>query len=313
MPLINNCYGYGKSGSTPQLCDQVDNFTARAGMLTAFLTWSAPTTDEDSSFVGTRIVRKVGSAPKNKSDGTVVYEGTEFTYTDTGLNEGTTYYYRAFAYNDKKKYQTALCVTSMTAIPVYDTFSDNDWDTIIASCRNGVTPSTWAVGDNKTMIIDGEEHQIDIIGKKHDAYTDGGTAPLTFQLHRCLVNTHTWVKNYDDNISIMPTNVQNAIRSVVKPTAGSYLQMKLFLLSEDEAVGTHLYAEVEEGTQYEYYSAGNSRAKIRKNNEGSSYVNTKWWLRSKDKSTSSYCFIDQDGNRGGGADYSYGISFGFCF
>lgn len=313
MPLINNCYGYGKSSSVPQLCDQVDNFTAGAGMLTALLTWSAPTIDEDSSFVGTRIVRKVGSVPKNKSDGTVVYEGTELTYTDTGLTEGTTYYYRAFAYNEKKKYQTALCMASMTAIPVYDTFSDNDWDTIIASCRNGVTPSTWAVGDNKTMMIDGEEHQIDIIGKKHDSYTNGGTAPLTFQLHRCLDKTHAWVRNYDDNISIMPTNVQNAIRSVSKPTAGSYLQMKLFLLSEDETIGTHQYAEVAEGIQYEYYSAGNSRVKIRKNDQGSSYISTRWWLRSKLKDYDNYGFIDQDGNRGGSIDHSYGISFGFCF
>ena len=99
MPLINNYYG---NVDTPQLCKQVDNLKAVAAKgLKAFLTWSAPTIDEDSSFIGTRIVRKVGSAPININDGTVVYEGTEFAYTDTGLTEGTTYYYRAFAYNIK--------------------------------------------------------------------------------------------------------------------------------------------------------------------------------------------------------------------
>ena len=102
MPLINRC---GGGGGTPQLCGQVENFKVIPGStaLSARLSWEAPTVDEDSSFVGVRIVRKAGSAPEKVSDGTVVYEGTALTYTDTGLTAGTTYYYRAFAYNAKKK------------------------------------------------------------------------------------------------------------------------------------------------------------------------------------------------------------------
>lgn len=114
MPLINHA---GGGGGTPQLCPQVENFIATPENLGATLTWSAPSEDEDSSFVGVRIVRKVGSIPTSINDGAVVYEGTAFTYTDTGLTAGTTYYYRAFAYNAKKKYQTSLCTASLTAIP----------------------------------------------------------------------------------------------------------------------------------------------------------------------------------------------------
>lgn len=114
MPLINHA---GGGGGTPQLCSQVENFIATPENLGATLTWSAPSEDEDSSFVGVRIVRKVGSIPTSINDGAVVYEGTAFTYTDTGLTAGTTYYYRAFAYNAKKKYQTSLCTASLTAIP----------------------------------------------------------------------------------------------------------------------------------------------------------------------------------------------------
>lgn len=113
MPLINHCNG---GGGTPQLCHQVENFIAQPGNLEAVLLWQAPDSDEDSSFVGVRIVRKVGSTPTGLSDGTVVYEGTALTYTDTGLTAGTTYYYRAFAYNAKKKYQTAMCTAKLTAI-----------------------------------------------------------------------------------------------------------------------------------------------------------------------------------------------------
>lgn len=99
MPLINHA---GGGGGTPQLCGQVENFKAGLGNLSAILSWTAPSPDEDNSFVGARIVRKTGSAPTGINDGTVVYEGTALTYTDTGLTAGTTYYYRAFAYNAKK-------------------------------------------------------------------------------------------------------------------------------------------------------------------------------------------------------------------
>ena len=70
MPLINHCNG---GGGTPQLCGQVENFKAGLGNLSAILSWTAPSPDEDNSFVGARIVRKTGSAPTGISDGTVVY------------------------------------------------------------------------------------------------------------------------------------------------------------------------------------------------------------------------------------------------
>ena len=99
MPLINRC---GGGGGTPQLCEQVDNFVVHAGNLSAILSWTAPELNEDNSFVGVRIVRKTGSVPNGINDGTVVYEGTALSYTDTGLTAGTTYSYRAFAYNAQK-------------------------------------------------------------------------------------------------------------------------------------------------------------------------------------------------------------------
>ena len=161
MPLINRC---GGGGGTPQLCGQVENFKAGLGNLSAILSWTAPNPDEDNSFVGARIVRKTGSAPTGINDGTIVYEGTALTYTDTGLTAGTTYYYRAFAYNAKKKYQTEYRVASLTAIAVYPNFADNTWDKIIEVCHAGGDIDTWVVGDSKTMTIDGVNYQFDIVG-----------------------------------------------------------------------------------------------------------------------------------------------------
>uniref|UniRef100_UPI0040269451 bacterial Ig-like domain-containing protein n=1 Tax=Gemmiger formicilis TaxID=745368 RepID=UPI0040269451 len=70
-----------------------------------------------------------------------------------------------------------------------DNFADNDWASIIAECHSGSVPSTWVVGNSKTMTINGTSYQIDIIGKNHDTYASGGKAPLTFQLHDCYGET----------------------------------------------------------------------------------------------------------------------------
>ena len=114
MPLIN--YIGGSLGDdNSQLCEQVDNFLVTTGMLSATITWTIPSVDQNSSFVGTRIVRKEGSKPTSPNDGLVVYEGTELSYTDEGLTDGVTYYYRAFAYNSEGKYQTSERCASVTA------------------------------------------------------------------------------------------------------------------------------------------------------------------------------------------------------
>lgn len=169
MPLINHA---GGGGGTPQLCSQVENFKVIPGStaLSARLSWEAPTVDEDSSFVGVRIVRKTGSAPEKVSDGTVVYEGTALTYTDTGLTAGTTYYYRAFAYNAKKKYQTARRVVSLTAttITLGATLNDCTWAQIRAASAAGLAASIWSVGDTKSITLSD-----DLRGYHYSNYSSG--------------------------------------------------------------------------------------------------------------------------------------------
>lgn len=329
MPLINRC---GGGGGTPQLCGQVENFKVIPGTtaLTAALSWAAPSPDEDNSFVGTRIVRKTGSAPTGINDGTVVYEGTALTYTDTGLTAGTTYYYRAFAYNAKKKYQTEYRVVSQTAIDVNSNFADNTWEQIIAASQSGNVPDTWIAGDSKTITMDGVNYQFDIVGKNHDTYTAGGIAPLTFGLHDCygtkypMNTTSTNEGGWDGSkmrtetlpaiLAKMPENIQNGIRAVNKLTAtrGGSIKTasdKLFTFSEMEVYGSATNSTSGEGKQYDYYKAGNS--KVKKVDSTASW----WWLRSPLKSTaSSFCAISAGGaSTDYNANYSGGVCFGFCF
>ncbi len=329
MPLINRC---GGGGGTPQLCGQVENFKVAVGNSSAILSWTAPSPDEDNSFVGARIVRKIGSAPTGINDGTIVYEGTALTYTDTGLTSGTTYYYRAFAYNAKKKYQTAYRVINITAVEVRPNFADNDWGSIIYACHLGNVPDTWVAGDSKTMTIDGTDYQFDIVGKNHDTYTAGGIAPLTFGLHDCYgtkypmnsskTNSTGWdgskmrTETLTAILAKMPVNIQNGIRSVNKLTAtsGSDETIKtasdtLFTFSEMEVYGSTTHSHSGEGKQYDYYKAGNS--KVKKVGSTASW----WWLRSPDRGSSTFfCAVTASGSASiDDASLPNGVCFGFCF
>lgn len=213
-----------------------------------------------------------------------------------------------------------------------DNFADNDWSAIIAACHSGSVPSTWVVGNSKTMTINGASYQVDIIGKNHDTYTAGGKAPLTFQLHDCYADTKVMNSSSTNSggwtscamrsthlpaiLALMPTEVRSGIREVNKLTsAGSQSATinttadKLFLLSEVEVFGSTSYSAAGEGTQYDYYKAGNSKVKNRNGSAAS------WWERSPYASYSTrFCLV----NGNGGANYITAsdarcVAFGFCF
>lgn len=220
----------------------------------------------------------------------------------------------------------------ITFAPAYDpVFANNTWEQIIEACHNKEVPDTWKVADHKPMTINGVDYQIDIIGKNHDDYSDGsGKAPLTFQMHDCYGETKNMNSSNTNGggwascamrsthlpaiLALMPTEVQNGIREVNKLTsAGSGSDIidttadKLFLPSEFEIFGSVQYSKRGEGTQYDYYKAGNQM----KNQNGSASV---WWERSPYDGNSYYCLV----NRNGFADYygagnARGVAFAFCF
>ena len=213
-----------------------------------------------------------------------------------------------------------------------DNFADNDWASIIAACHSGSVPSTWVVGNSKTMTINGASYQVDIIGKNHDTYASGGKAPLTFQLHDCYGETKNMNSSNTNSggwtscamrsthlpaiLALMPTEVQNGIREVSKKAsvggASSTIETvsdKLFLLSEVEIFGSTSYSAAGEGTQYDYYKAGNSKAKKRNGSAAD------WWERSPIASASTgFCLVYSRGNANTYyASYASGVAFGFCF
>lgn len=272
-------------------------------------------------------LKKGGVTVQTKtSTGTVVFTVTETgAYTVTATKNGQTTSGSVNVVSGTTSYAVALSFLK-------DNFADNDWASIIAACHSGSVPSTWVVGNSKTMTINGASYQVDIIGKNHDTYTAGGKAPLTFQLHDCYADTKAMNSSNTNSggwtscamrsthlpaiLALMPTEAKNGIREVNKLTsAGSQSSTinttadKLFLLSEVEVFGSTSYSAAGEGTQYDYYKAGNSKVKNRNGSAAS------WWERSPYASYSTrFCLV----NGNGGANYITAsdarcVAFGFCF
>lgn len=217
--------------------------------------------------------------------------------------------------------------------PILPTFADNTWEAVIAACQLGIVPDTWAVGNQKSMTIDGVDYLVDIIGKNHDDYArGGGKAPLTFQLHNSydskfvMNETQTNTGGWRDSqmrstyirqiFNLMPQEVQNAIKEVYKLTSiGAQSSLlsgtsdKLFLLSDIEVFGANVNSFSGEGQQYEYYAQGNSKHKKVNN------IAAEWWTRSPNRDGSgSFCVVSDHGN----SEVRFtttpcGVSVAFCF
>lgn len=152
MPGINMM----PSGSTLQIpLDACTNFSGEAGNAQVTLTWTDPkdkyatpegeTAQDPDQLVSvwdhTVLVRKTGSQPAGPNDGTVVVSSSvrdqyaSAGYVDTGLTNGTLYYYAAFAYNtDGVASEGAFAnATPMAGTPL----SELAEDTLIKILENG--------------------------------------------------------------------------------------------------------------------------------------------------------------------------------
>ncbi len=262
---------------------------------------------------------------------TAMVSGGEAVLYPTELGEWTIKYTFDSSQKTKQWKLEVIGIVYVYPFTIGDNLNDTDWADIDICGRLGMAQQFFKVGDSKTVNIGGTNYEVQIIGFNHDDKVSGGKAAYSFQLVDCLnqtqqmntsnTNTGGWngsamrgrMSTYK---SQLPAALRNVIKTVKKKSgtgggSSSGTQQTnddLFLLSEIEIFGTTTYSVAGEGTQYEWYKAGNSRIK-KVNGSANS-----WWERSPNSGdTSIFCYVDSSGSAGSNyANGSYGVSFGFC-
>lgn len=262
---------------------------------------------------------------------TAMVSGGEAVLYPTELGEWTIKYTFDSSQKTKQWKLEVIGIVYVYPFTIGDNLNDTDWADIDICGRLGMAQQFFKVGDSKTVNIGGTNYEVQIIGFNHDDKVSGGKAAYSFQLVDCLnqtqqmntsnTNTGGWngsamrgrMSTYK---SQLPAALRNVIKTVKKKSgtgggSSSGTQQTnddLFLLSEIEIFGTTTYSVAGEGTQYEWYKAGNSR--IKKVNGSASY----WWERSPfSGDTYNFCRVNGSGNADNiNAGASSGVSFGFC-
>lgn len=262
---------------------------------------------------------------------TAMVSGGEAVLYPTELGEWTIKYTFDSSQKTKQWKLEVIGIVYVYPFTIGDNLNDTDWADIDICGRLGMAQQFFKVGDSKTVNIGGTNYEVQIIGFNHDDNVSGGKAAYSFQLVDCLnqtqqmntsnTNTGGWngsamrgrMSTYK---SQLPAALRNVIKTVKKKSgtgggSSSGTQQTnddLFLLSEIEIFGTTTYSVAGEGTQYEWYKAGNSR--IKKVNGSAD----NWWERSPySGNANNFCRVSSSGGAYGSNAYnSYGVSFGFC-
>lgn len=173
------------------------NFTATAVSTTQInLAW---TKGNYANY--TRIQRKTGSYPLNISDGTPVYNNTGSSFSNTGLTQGTTYYYRAWGWNSTVHTWSVTNVsiqraTQTEGAPPQPPSSDND-------APNAEAGGLYAGIVNQTIMVSGAGSTDDngVVGYRWDWTNDGtwDTGWLTTATTTC---TYRMLGNYTIKLEV---------------------------------------------------------------------------------------------------------------
>lgn len=87
----------------------VTNFTASGGNAVVYLDWVLP---PDPDLAGARIVRRTDNFPADPQDGVLVYLGSATSTSDANVQNGTKYYYGAFAYDTNNNFSSGALASA---------------------------------------------------------------------------------------------------------------------------------------------------------------------------------------------------------
>ena len=208
MPIISNFPSGGGNGGGGLQLAAVSNIVTKVSHGKVYVKWTDP---EDlvvaestlAEWAGTLLVRKAGSMPVSRRDGTVVVDSKVRNqyqnqyFCDSGLTDGTVYYYKFFPYTTTNTYTehedceftatpnapTMGNVSSMSATPAGNGKLAIKWtDPAATIVDDGLTLATW----EKTVVVVKEGEYATSPDDEDAAYTYTSTtrnahasAPLT--------------------------------------------------------------------------------------------------------------------------------------
>lgn len=157
MPILPNFPG-GSGGGGGLALAAVSNITTLTSSGKVYIKWTDPddlvvAESTLASWGGTLLVRKAGSMPTSRRDGTVVIDSTTRNqysnayFCDSGLSDGTTYYYKFFPYTTTGTY-TDSEDDEFSATPTAQVAGIDSWNvtSIVASeeAGNGKMTIKWS-------------------------------------------------------------------------------------------------------------------------------------------------------------------------
>lgn len=155
MPILSNFPGGAGSGSGGLQLGAVSNISVLVSSSKVYVKWTDPSDISVSgstlaAWGGTLLVRKAGSMPVSRRDGTIVLDSTtrnqysDTYFCDSGLTDGVTYYYKFFPYTTTGTY-TDSADDEFTATPTAQISGIDAW------LVTGMSASSEA-GDGKMTI-----------------------------------------------------------------------------------------------------------------------------------------------------------------
>ncbi|MEQ2620108.1 DUF6273 domain-containing protein [Hominicoprocola fusiformis] len=157
MPILSNFPGGAGSGSGGLTLAAVSGITTQVSSGKVYVKWTDPDDlvvagSTIAAWDGTLLVRKAGSAPTSRRDGTIVldsktrdaYKNTYFC--DSGLSNGTKYYYKFFPYTTANAY-TDSTDDEFNATPTVQVAGITSWNvtsmSASAEAGNGKMTVKW--------------------------------------------------------------------------------------------------------------------------------------------------------------------------
>lgn len=155
MPILSNFPAGGSGGGGGLALAAVSGITTLVASGKVYVKWTDPSDlvvaeSTLAAWGGTLLVRKAGSAPTSRRDGTVVLDSkTRDAYKtsyfcDSGLTDGTTYYYKFFPYTTQNAY-TDDDACAFSATPTAQVAGIDNWNV------TGMSASSEA-GDGKMTV-----------------------------------------------------------------------------------------------------------------------------------------------------------------